>query len=191
MSSEKISSFIQVPVLTVKGHGTHIYDDSLKEYVPSPFGDYFLQQREVYDSTDGLVRKKRLDLNWSYHPARKIKGILNDLNWYGTLLLDEHVDSRTTGWKAWVPGWLSLEEMRNPFNDKNVSYSDLSYRQQIQWMPKEWENLSGDLFGQMSLRKIRSYQETSTESGFNIRIKRENLLSVMNPDSVTFFMMTV
>lgn len=175
LSSEKISSFIQVPVLTVKGHGTHIYDDSLKEYVPDPFGDYFLQQREVYDSTDGLVRKKRLDLNWSYHPSRKIKGILNDLNWYGTLLLDEHVDWRTPGWKAWVPGWLSLEEIRNPFGNKNVSYSDLSYRQQIQWMPKEWEKLSGDLFGQMALRKIRSYQETSTESGFNIQIKHGKL----------------
>jgi len=175
LSSEKVSSFIQVPVLTVKGHGTHSYNDSLKEYVPDPFGDYFLQQREVYDSTDGLVRKKRLDLNWSYRHSGKIKGILNDLNWFGTLLLDEHVDSKTPGWKAWVPGWLSLEEIRHPFNSKNVSYSDLSYRQQIQWMPKEWENLSGELFGQMSLRKIRSYQETSTESGFNIQIKHENL----------------
>lgn len=175
LSSEKTSSFIQIPVLTVKGHGTHVYDDSLKEYVPSPFGDYFLQQREVYDSTDGLVRKKRLDLNWSYHPARKIKGILNDLNWYGTLLLDEHVDWRAPGWKAWVPGWFSLEQIRNPFENKNVSYSDLSYRQQIQWMPKEWERLSGDLFGQISLRKIRSYQETSTESGFNIQVKKGNL----------------
>jgi hypothetical protein len=175
LNSEKVSSFIQVPVLTVKGHGTHIYDDSLKEYVPDPFGDYFMQQREIYDSTDGIVRKKRLELNWSYHPARKIRGILNDLNWYGTLLLDEHVDWETKGWKAWVPGWLSLEQIRNPFDNKNVSYSDLSYRQQIQWMPKEWEKLGGDLFGQLSLRKIRSYQETSIESGFNVQIKSGKL----------------
>ncbi len=175
LSSEKMSSFVQVPVLTIKGHGTHIYNDSLKEYVPSPFGDYFMQQREVYDSTDALVRKKRLDLAWSLIPKEKIRGILNDLNWHGTLLFDEHVDSRIKGWKTWIPGWLSLEEISNPFATKQVNYADLSYRQEIRWMPEQWEKLSGDLFGLFSLRKIRSYQENSIESGFNIQVKHGKL----------------
>ena len=134
-----------------------------------------MQQREVYDSTDALVRKKRLDLAWSLIPKEKIRGILNDLNWHGTLLFDEHVDSRIKGWKTWIPGWLSLVEISNPFATKQVNYADLSYRQEIRWMPEQWEKLSGDLFGLFSLRKIRSYQENSIESGFNIQVKHGKL----------------
>ncbi|HEX3020704.1 MAG TPA: hypothetical protein VHP36_10400, partial [Chitinispirillaceae bacterium] len=160
LSSEKMSSVIQVPVLTIKGQGTHIYNDSLKEYVPNPFGDYLMQQREVYDSSGGLVRKKKLDLSWAYTPVKKIQGILNDLSWQGTLLFDEHVDSRTPGFKAWMPGWLSLEAIRNPFSQKSVSYADLSYRQEIEWIPKQYKDLSGNLFTVFSLRKINHIEFT-------------------------------
>jgi hypothetical protein len=88
----------------------------------------------------------------------------------------------------WMSMWIGKRKAGRPgfqvgclwsrsatFDNKNVSYSDLSYRQQIQWMPKEWEKLGGDLFGQLSLRKIRSYQETSIESGFNVQIKSGKL----------------
>ena len=50
----------------------------------------------------------------------------------------------------------------------------MSYRQQIQWMPKEWKT-SVVIFWPDVLRKIRSYQETSIESGFNVQIKSGKL----------------
>lgn len=175
LSSEKMSTFIQIPVLTVRGQGTHIYNDSLKEYVPHPSGDYLLQQRETYDMTSERVRKNRLDLSWSYYPVRKLKGIINDLNWQGTLLLDEHVDIRNRELKSWLPGVLSLNNIRNPFNDKTVNYADLSYRQEIDWRPKELPNVRGDVFSSLLLKRIRSYQETGSESGISIELKYKKM----------------
>lgn len=175
LSSEKMSSIIQVPVLTVKGQGTHIYDDSLKEYVPHANGDYLLQQREIYDSTDFRVKKKLIDLSWSFSPVKKLKGIINDLDWAGTLLLEEHVDSRTKGWRAWIPGILSLKNYKSPFENKSINFADLSYRQEIEWNPEDFKNISGDLFTFLSLRKIRSYQETGIESGLNFEIRHGKL----------------
>lgn len=179
LSSEKISSVIQVPVLTVKGLGTHVYNDSLREYVPQINGDYLLLQREVYDSTDGRARKKRFDLAWSWDPVKKISGILNDLSWQGTLILEEHSDYQLKGLEGYLPGIISLKDIKTPFSNNKVTYADLSYRQEIFWVPEEEKTANGELSVALSLRKIRSYQETAVETGFGFE-RRFGKLTLRN-----------
>ena len=174
-SSENASSFIQVPVYAGKGLGTFAYDSLRKEYVPASNGDYFMQQKEIYDQTSGLrIKKTSADINWSYSPHKKLTGILNDLTWQGTLYCEEQVDADRNEASTWVPGFLSLssllkgDSLRNASADP-VHYADLSYRQDIDWSPKDsLHSLTGNLYFIPAYRKIRNYTEESFETRFEI-----------------------
>jgi hypothetical protein len=172
-NSEKSSVFIQVPVFAGKGLGTHIYDDSLKEYVPHTPGDWFMQQREIYDKTASTrIRKTVMEIDWQYRPLKQIKGILNDLTWQGTLLSEEHVEAGLKTVSSWIPGINSLNEHFRDKGHSSSSYADISYRQEAQWVPQGREDLRGDIFVTPSFRKIRSYREPGIQSGFNLELKR-------------------
>lgn len=172
-NSEKASVFVQVPVFAGKGLGTHVFDDSLKEYVPHTPGDYFMQQREVYDKTiDTRIRKTTLEIDWEFRPLRKIAGILNDLSWHGTLFSEEHVDAERKNASSWIPGVSSLEDF---FRKKEVSsgtYADLSYRQDIHWAPQGRDDLRGEFFVTPSFRKIRSYREPGVQAGLDFEYRK-------------------
>ena len=172
-NSEKASTFTQIPVFAGKGLGTHIYDDSLKEYVPRVPGDYFMQQREIYDpSYDQRVRKTTFDLTWSFDPVKKIPGILNDLSWQGALFLEEHIDASFMSASSWAPGYHALKNFLNKSGSGPVGYADLSYRQDIEWNPKAVKEIKGNLFAVPTLRKIRSYQEAGIESGLHLEFAK-------------------
>ncbi|MBN1130973.1 MAG: hypothetical protein JXA71_18435, partial [Chitinispirillaceae bacterium] len=192
ISSEIASSFIQVPVFAGKGMGTHLYDSTRREYVPGQPGDYFMQQREVYDSSANLrVRKSLFDLSWSYEPPKTLSGILNDLVWQGTLFLEEHVDAQSSKPSSFVPGYASLAGRNHPI----VRYADLSYRQELQWRPRAdtIDPARVRLAVTPAFRKIRGYEETAIES--RLEIDRPigrwtfgsalNLLDLGHDDSLT------
>jgi hypothetical protein len=174
-SEENASSFIQVPVFAGKGLGTYAYDSLRKEYVPSPQGDYFMQQKEIYDQTSGQrIKKTSADINWTYRPRKKIPGILGDLGWQGTLNCEEYVDADQTGVGSWVPGFLSLaslmkgDSMNNNSSDP-VQYANISYRQDIDWMPKDSQRTySGNFHITPAYSKIRNYTENSLESRLEV-----------------------
>ena len=168
INTELVSSFIQVPVFAGKGMGTHVFDSVRKEYVPHIPGDYFIQQQEVYDQSSNLrVRKTSTDVTWSYEPRRQLKGILNDLSWQGMLFCEEHVDARENSLRTWLPGYSSLSSyFGNSETGKLVHYADLSYRQDINWMP-HYDSAAfarGRLSVTPTYRKIRSYVEGSIET---------------------------
>ncbi|NLE01925.1 MAG: hypothetical protein GX640_18830, partial [Fibrobacter sp.] len=177
LSSEKRSDFIQVPIYAGKGLGTHVYVDS--EYVPSVNGDWYIQQKEVYDTTGLSIRKACLDLNWKADPQKKLKGILNDLVWSGTLRLDEHVDNRIAMKRSWLPGLVTIKNYSSKTKNEYLSsYADLSYRQGIEWVPEEFKNWSGNLSGTVFLKKIRSYQEPGFEGFLQIDAQKKKFFSV-------------
>jgi hypothetical protein len=167
-STEMASSFVQIPVFAGKGMGTYMYDSVRKEYVPHIPGDYFMQQQEVYDQSSFLrVRKTSADMTWSYEPRRQYKGILNDLSWEGTLFCEEHVDAQQYGPGTWVPGYSSLVSyFTNTHPGQPVRYADLSYRQDIAWLPRSDSGRAAK--GRLSItpayRKIRNYIEGSIET---------------------------
>jgi hypothetical protein len=197
-NTEMTSSFIQVPVFAGKGMGTYVYDSVRKEYVPQVPGDYFMQQQEVYDQSQGLngvrVRKTSTDITWAYEPRRTFKGILNDLSWQGTLFCEEHVAAQENSLRTWVPGYSSLSSyFGNTSAGKPVSYADLSYRQGIDWKPRldSAAALSGRFSITPTYRKIMSYIEGSIETRLEInRIINQwtlsgalNLLSLNHEDT--------
>lgn len=197
-NTEMTSSFIQVPVFAGKGMGTYVYDSVRKEYVPQVPGDYFMQQQEVYDQSQGLngvrVRKTSTDITWAYEPKRTFKGIMNDLSWQGTLLCEEHVAAQENSLRTWVPGYSSLSSyFGNTSAGKPVSYADLSYRQGVDWKPRldSAAAVSGRLSITPTYRKIMSYIEGSMETRLEInRIVNQwtlsgalNLLSLNHEDT--------
>lgn len=178
---EKASLFIQVPVFAGKGLGTYMYDPDLRQYVSRTPGDWFMEQREVFDqSSDQRVRKTKFIMNWSFQPSKKGKGILNDLSWEGNLYLDEHVDAEEKKMSSWFPGYKTINDYsNNKSNDEKVRYSDLSYRQAVNWLPKEHKELSLSLYISPALKKIRTYHENSLETGYDFN-RRGNVLSLEN-----------
>jgi len=170
-SSEKASIFVQVPRYIGSGLGTHIYDDSLREYVPHIPGDYYMEQKEIYDSTELKIRKTTMNLSWSYSPSKKTPGILGDLYWEGYLFLEEHIMAENNSFSSWFPGYISLKNINSKIV-KNVEYSDLSYRQDITWNPKKIGGLSANLLLLPSLRQIRSYKESALETGINLDTRK-------------------
>jgi hypothetical protein len=160
-----------VPRYIGSGLGTHIYDDSLREYVPHIPGDYYMEQKEIYDSTELKIRKTSMNLSWSYSPSKKTPGILGDLYWEGYLFLEEHIMAENNSFSSWFPGYISLKNINSKIV-KNVEYSDLSYRQDITWNPKKIGGLSANLLLLPSLRQIRSYKESALETGINLDTRK-------------------
>ena len=168
---EKASTYVQTPIYAQPGRGNYVWSDSLKEYVYKENGDYYLIQKEIYDSTSNKkVRKSRFLVNWSYSP-KKEKGInlLRDLSWYGSLNLEEYLSlSVKQPYLSWLVGYVSLIT-KEGLKDTSLTLSDIFYRQNIEWNFKEY---SSHIFLQPFAKKIRGYYETGIEGGINLdRIK--------------------
>jgi hypothetical protein len=171
-NTEMTSSFIQIPVFAGKGMGTYVYDSVRNEYVPHVPGDYFMQQQEVYDQSQGginglRVRKTSTDITWAYEPKRHYNGILNDLSWQGALFCEEHVDAGQNSLQTWIPGYSSIASyFGNTSAGEPIRYADLSYRQDIDWKPRH--DSAATAKGRLSItpayRKIRGYIEGSVET---------------------------
>ncbi len=172
LSSERASAYVQIPVYVGEGLGTHKYDPVLNEYieVQHGHGDYNMKEREVFNSAGREnVRKSTIDGNWFFKPqGRKIKGILADLSWRGTFIIDEHIrlDSALVAQDnfpktTWIPGYSSLAKE----HDSLITYSDIFYRQDIDWRPAAVKGLHGNIFARPFLRKVRNYSEQGIEWG--------------------------
>jgi hypothetical protein len=167
---EKASSFIQIPVFAGKGLGSFMYDSILEEFIPHTPGDWFIQEREVYDkSSDLRIRKTDFNFNWNYLPPATLKGILADLKWEGNLLLEEHIDAEEKSISSWFPGFHTLKNYKDStLNEQKVKYANLSYRQDIEWRPNRKKDISVSLYFVPSLKKIRTYHETAIETGLKL-----------------------
>ncbi len=178
---EKASSYIQVPVYVGNGLGTYMYDPNLKQFVSRTPGDWFMEQKEVFDqSSDQRVRKTKFIINWSFQPSKQKKGILNDLFWEGNLFLEEHVDAEENKVSSWFPGYKTIDNYsNNKKDDEKVKYSDLSYRQAVNWLPKKNKELSLLLYFYPALKKIRGYHENSLETGYDFN-RTGKILSLEN-----------
>ncbi len=167
---EKASTYQTVGVYAGPGRGDAVWSDSLGKYVPMANGDYFLQQKEVFDSlSQQRQRKTRLLLNWSYSPVKKKgSGLLRDLSWNGSLVCEEHL-SMAGGQSAatWVPGYVSVFS-RGGLNDPDLGYSDCLYRQNLEWVPDSLHGFHGRLFVQPEAKKQSAFSETSVEWGGGI-----------------------
>jgi hypothetical protein len=166
---EKASSYVQVPVPAGKGLGDHSWDMALQEYVPSKNGDYIIQEQETYgDSSNNRVRKSKLNATWGFNrKQRRLPGILGDLEWSGTLDVEEHLQlSPLLHSSSWIPGYLSLFK-REGATDSLIRYAALGYRQTMDWSPESTAGLHGRLSFRPSLKKIRDYTETGTEWGLD------------------------
>jgi hypothetical protein len=167
---EKASTYQTVGVYAQPGRGDAVWSDSLGKYVPKANGDYFLQQREVFDSSsEQRQRKTRMLLNWSYSPVKKKgSGLLRDLAWYGSLVCEEHL-SLSGGQSAgsWLPGYLSVFS-KSGLSDSLLGYSDCSYRQTVEWSPDSLHGFHGKLFVQPAAKKQSTFSETSVEWGGGI-----------------------
>lgn len=168
LSSERASMYVQVPVYLGEGRGTHSYDTSLNEYIPDRLGDYIIQEREVFNSAGTEnIRKTAFQGNWFFKPhSKKIKGILSDISWNGSFLIDEHIrrDSALVARDdfpvtTWIPGYSSLAGK----NDTLITFSDIFYRQDIDWRPRFTKGLHGNFSIRPFLRKVRNLDETGIE----------------------------
>jgi hypothetical protein len=167
---EKASSYVQVPVFVGKGLGDRAWSDALKEYVPAKNGDYIIQEQETYgDFSDNRVRKSKLNATWGLNQEkRRLPGILGDLEWSGTLDIEEHLRlSPLLRASSWAPGYTSLFN-QNGAIDSLIRFANLQYRQNMDWNPDSIRGLHGRLFFQPSLKKIRDYSETGTEWGTDV-----------------------
>jgi hypothetical protein len=173
---EKASAFVQVPVYAGRGLGNYMYDSILRIFVLHTPGDYFLQQQEVFDSlSNSRIKKTNFEINWSYKPSKKIKGILNDLEWQGFLFIEEHLDAENKIFKSWIPGFTTLSNA----GKKDIlftlsNYADLFYRQDIFWYPNRKSNINGSFFIIPSLKKNLDYIEFSLNSGLKINYSNNN-----------------
>ncbi len=170
LSSERASMYVQVPIYLGEGRGTHSYDSTLNEYVPDRLGDYIIQEREVFNSAGTEnIRKSTFQGSWFFKPhSKKIKGILADISWNGSFMIDEHIrlDSALVAKdefpkSTWVPGYSSLAGK----NDTLITFSDIFYRQDMDWRPKFTEGLHGNFNIRPFLRKIRNHDENGVEVG--------------------------
>jgi hypothetical protein len=167
---EKASSYETVGIYAQPGRGDAVWSDSLGKYVPKANGDYFLQQKEVFDSTsEDRQRKTRMLVNWSFSPVKKQGfGLLRDLSWYGALVCEEHLSlAGPQPAASWVPGYMSLFS-NNRLNDPAIGLSDCSYRQSVEWSPDSLRGYHGKLFFEPAAKKQSTYSETSVEWGGTI-----------------------
>lgn len=167
---EKASSFIQVPTYAGKGLGSFMYDSILKEFIVRTPGDWFMQEKEIYDkSSDLRIKKTDFSFNWTFKPPATIKGIIADLKWEGNLLLEEHIDAEEKSIGSWFPGFYTFNNyMDSTLNEQKVKFSNLSYRQDIEWRPNQKKEISVSLYILPSLKKIRTYYESAIETGLKM-----------------------
>ncbi len=162
LSSERASDYIQVPVYAGEGLGSYVYNERTQNYEPRAGGNYFVTQREVYDSTGNTrVRKATFRSDWMLRPVLfRGKGILGDLTWSGAAAAEEHIragDSLTS--LSWLPSYLSLS---NP-DDEALQYANLFYRQEALWKPDQFEGWHAKVHAKPSFSKQRQYQEQALE----------------------------
>ena len=178
LSSEQASAITQVPVFVGKGQGTHVFDPVLNEFVVAKFGDYIIEEKEMFNANGTQsVRKSSMQGTWFFKPqSKRIKGILADLSFTGAFLVEEHIrlDSILVAQdnmplSTWIPGYASLSGN----NDTLVEYADIYYRQDINWRPSFTNNFLINLNVKPFLRQPRSYRETGVEWGSKIE-KRWN-----------------
>ena len=172
LSSEKASFYtpIFIPVDTLEG--THYYDSLTGDYKQGyPYNWKLLEEQEVYDTTGtDRIRKSTLRVNWYYKPyLKKIKGILADLTWSGSLSLDEHISSDLSqSLQSWIPGYNSITGQEDP----SIVFTNIYYRQDLNYHSSQLKGLYANIFLEPVLRKNRSYNE----SGFIIGGKIEQNL---------------
>ncbi len=166
-SFENASSFVQVPIYAGKGLGTFMYDTILKQYVKRIPGDWFIEQREVFDqNSDQRIKKSNLAINWSFQPTKMCEGILNDLRWEGNLIIDEHINANEKSISSWFPGYHTINNFtKNIINSKKVRYANLSYRQDVDWNPKVQKDITASLYITPSLKKNLNFYESGIETG--------------------------
>ena len=199
-TAEKASRFLQIPTYVGEGKGTHRWDSTMNEYVEDLHGagDFIIQQRDVYDSTDNLrVRKTSLSVDWEYRPAESgATGILGDLSWEGTLYLEEHLDAEVEKFSSWMPGYLSLRNLsKEVVQPRKIRYSDLYYRQEMEWRPSYNREIRGRLTLTPDFRRIRSYRETGITGQLHYERRRPfleltsetRLLALAHDDTSTAF----
>jgi len=191
VNQELASRFEQKMYYIGKGLGTHAFDSTAREFRPSANGDYIIQEVEIYDNTSlSTVRKTRLNADWYYRPAKKIRGILGDLTWSGVLSTEEHVDSRNGNVKSYIPGLMSLFPGENADVTSSESipqypgYADLSYRQDIEHKAKN-SLYKSRLYLMPGTRIIRSYKEPVFETGLLVERKKNRLLLSIEPRYLT------
>jgi hypothetical protein len=199
-TSEKASRFLQIPTYVGEGRGTHRWDSTMNEYVEDLHGggDFIIQQRDVYDSTADLrMRKTNLTVTWEYRPEENgAAGVLGDLSWEGSLNLEEHIDARIVKPSSWLPGYLSLRNLKKQtVPQRQIRYCDLSYRQEIRWRPSTNRDLRGRLTLTPVYRAIRSYREAGITGQLSFEHRRPavtlmndtRLLALSHDDTVVSF----
>ncbi len=162
LSSERASDFIQIPVYAGEGLGNYIYNERTEKYEPKTGGNYYVTQRQVYDSTGNTrVRKAIFRADWLLRPLMfRGKGILGDLTWSGSATAEEHIragDSLTA--LSWLPSYLSLNQPK----DEALQYSHLFYRQEVLWRPDQFEGFHAKVHAKPSFIKQRQYRESALE----------------------------
>jgi hypothetical protein len=179
LSSEQASAVVQIPVFVGKGQGDHVFNAALNEFVPAQFGDYIIQEREVFNQNGTeSIRKSTLQATWFFKPySKRIRGILADLSWQGTLHDEEHIrlDSALVAQNkmpgsAWIPGYTTLSGK----NASLVNYADLFYRQDIDWRPSFWKDFHVNLYAKPYIRTLRSYDDHGLQWGTRLD-KRWNM----------------
>jgi len=188
VNQELASRFEQKMFYIGKGLGTHAFDSIAGEFRPSANGDHIIQEVEIYDNVSSTtVRKTTLSGDWYFRPAKKIRGILNDLSWSGVLLAEEHVDARNHKAVSYIPGFLSLyppdSEDGGAAADavsSNPTYTDISYRQDIDYIV-QGSIYKSRLYLLPSLRAVRGYREPAFETAIKTERKKGRLLLSAEP----------
>ncbi|MFW5959787.1 MAG: hypothetical protein ACOCSE_01550, partial [Chitinivibrionales bacterium] len=163
---ENASKWIQIPSQVGEGLGTYSYDTLAQEYVEDPGGEWVIQEREIYDSAGSHgVRKNYLSGRWFFSPPdARVKGILRDLSWEGEFRTEEHILEHIEGDKggSGFPGYLSLFKRKR--NEDVVTYSDVWYRQRVNWYPGFTPGMEGSL----SFRPYRGKKRDKWRDGIEI-----------------------
>jgi hypothetical protein len=184
VNQELASRFEQKMFYVGKGLGTHAFDSTVGEFRPSANGDHIVQEVEIYDNVSSTtVRKTTLGGDWYFRPAKKIRGILNDLTWSGILLVEEHVDARNHRAVSYIPGYLSLfpqDDEAEGAVSSYPTYTDMSYRQDIDY------HISGSIYKSRlyllpGLRFVRGYREPAFETAIRTERKKGRLLLSVEP----------
>ncbi|MDR0305678.1 MAG: DUF2460 domain-containing protein [Chitinispirillales bacterium] len=182
-NQELVSRFEQKMFYIGKGLGTHAYDSLAREFRPSINGDHIVQEIEIYDNTSlATVRKTSLNGDWYFRPVKKIDGVLGNLSWSGTLLSEEHVNSRNSKAASRIPGLLTLFYSNNADSAgaSDIHYADLSYRQEVEHY-SQGSIYKSRLYAMPGLRLLRNYREKTFEAALRIERKQNRLLLSLEP----------
>lgn len=168
LSSEKTSIFIGVYVPVDSGKGDFIYNETTHIYEPKKGGNFlYFGERELFDTLGtGYNRKSTSQIDWYFrNHSKKLKRILRDLSWKGSLYIEEHIDkNKSHSLRSWVPGYNSL----SGHEDSSVTYGNIFYRQDIDWRPDFTMGLHANIFIRPYLRKTNSNDDQGFELGISI-----------------------